>query len=93
MFRIAHLSDPHIGPLPKPRWRELIGKRATGYLNWRRGRHRAHDMDALTALVADMRAQNPDHVAMTGDICNIGLPGEFPLAARWLAHVWARRPT
>ena len=26
MFRIAHLSDPHIGPLPKPRWRELIGK-------------------------------------------------------------------
>lgn len=89
MFRIAHLSDPHIGPLPKPRWRELIGKRATGYLNWRRGRHRAHDMDALTALVADMRAQNPDHVAMTGDICNIGLPGEFPLAARWLGSLGA----
>jgi len=85
LFRIAHLSDPHIGPLPKPRWRELIGKRATGYLNWQRGRHRAHDMDALTALVADMRAHNPDHVAMTGDICNIGLPGEFPLAARWLS--------
>ncbi len=84
MFRIAHLSDPHIGPLPKPRWRELIGKRATGYLNWRRGRSRAHDMDALSALVADLRAQNPDHVAMTGDICNIGLPGEFPLAAQWL---------
>ena len=89
MFRIAHLSDPHIGPLPKPRWRELIGKRATVYLNWRRGRHRAHDMDALTALVADMRAQNPDHVAMTGDICNIGLPGEFPLAARWLGSLGA----
>ena len=89
MFRIAHLSDPHIGPLPKPRWRELIGKRATGYLNWQRGRHRAHDMDALTALVADMRAQNPDHVAMTGDICNIGLPGEFPLAARWLGSLGA----
>lgn len=84
MFRIAHLSDPHIGPLPKPRWRELIGKRATGYINWRRGRSRAHDMDALSALVADMRAQNPDHVAMTGDICNIGLPAEFPLAAQWL---------
>ncbi len=84
MYRIAHLSDPHIGPLPKPRWRELIGKRATGYINWRRGRSRAHDMDALSALVADLRAQNPDHVAMTGDICNIGLPAEFPLAAQWL---------
>jgi 3',5'-cyclic AMP phosphodiesterase CpdA len=84
MFRLAHLSDPHIGPLPKPRWRELIGKRATGYLNWRRGRSRAHCMDALTALVADLRAHNPDHVAMTGDICNIGLPAEFPMAAQWL---------
>lgn len=85
MFRIAHLSDPHIGPLPKPRWRELIGKRATGYLNWKQGRHRAHDMGALSALVADMRAHNPDHVALTGDICNIGLPGEFPLAAQWMS--------
>jgi 3',5'-cyclic AMP phosphodiesterase CpdA len=83
-FRLAHLSDPHIGPLPRPKWRELLGKRATGYINWRRGRHRAHDMDALGALVADMRAQKPDHVALTGDICNIGLPAEFPMAARWL---------
>lgn len=62
-----------------------MGKRATGYLNWRRGRERAHDMDALTALVADMRAHHPDHVAVTGDVCNLGLPGEFPLAARWLS--------
>lgn len=84
LFRLAHLSDPHIGPLPTPLWRELIGKRATGYINWQRGRSRAHDMDALTSLVADLRAQNPDHVAMTGDICNIGLPAEFPLAAQWL---------
>jgi 3',5'-cyclic AMP phosphodiesterase CpdA len=89
MFRLAHLSDAHIGPLPKPRWRELVGKRATGYINWRQGRHRAHDMAALSALVADMRAQNPDHVAMTGDICNIGLPGEFPLAAQWLGTLGA----
>lgn len=84
-FRLAHLSDPHIGPLPTPHWRELMGKRATGYLNWRRGRERAHDMEALTALVADMRAHHPDHVAVTGDVCNLGLPGEFPLAAQWLS--------
>ncbi len=89
MFRLAHLSDAHIGPLPRPKWRELVGKRATGYINWRRGRHRVHDMDALTALVADLRAHSPDHVAMTGDICNIGLPAEFPLAAQWLSTLGA----
>lgn len=83
-FRLAHLSDPHIGPLPRPKWRELLGKRATGYINWRRGRHRAHDMDALAALVADLRAHKPDHVALTGDICNIGLPAEFAFAAQWM---------
>lgn len=84
MFRLAHLSDAHIGPMPRPKWRELIGKRATGYINWQRGRSRAHDMDALGLLVEDLRAHRPDHVAMTGDICNIGLPAEFPLAAQWL---------
>lgn len=89
MFRLAHLSDAHIGPLPRPKWRELLGKRATGYINWRRGRHRAHDMEALGLLVADLRAQRPDHVAMTGDICNIGLPAEFPLAAQWLGTLGA----
>ncbi len=83
-FLLAHLSDAHIGPLPQPHWRELIGKRLTGYANWRRGRARAHDMGVLGALVADMRAQRPDHVAMTGDVCNLGLPGEFQLAAQWM---------
>jgi 3',5'-cyclic AMP phosphodiesterase CpdA len=91
MFRLAHLSDAHIGPLPRPKWRELLGKRATGYINWRRGRSRAHDMEALGLLVADLRAHRPDHVAMTGDICNIGLPAEFQLAAQWLSTLGAPR--
>ncbi len=82
-FLLAHLSDPHIGPLPKPRLRELIGKRLTGYINWRR-RSNIHSMDVLSRIVADMRAQKPDHVAMTGDILNIGLPTEFPLARAWM---------
>ena len=79
-FRLAHLSDAHIGPIPRPRGRELIGKRLTGYLNWRR-RGRIHNMDVLARIVADLRAQNPDHIAMTGDILNIGLPAEFPFAS------------
>ncbi|WP_180982524.1 metallophosphoesterase family protein [Methylocella silvestris] len=84
LFRLAHLTDPHIGPLPRPRRRELLGKRVTGYLNWRRGRHLVHDMATLSHIVADVKAQNPDHIAMTGDIANIGLPAEFQLARKWL---------
>lgn len=83
-FKLAHLSDAHIGPLPKPLRRELVGKRLTGYLNWHRGRHSAHDMDVLARIVADMHRLSPDHVAMTGDILNIGLHAEFPLARAWL---------
>ena len=82
-FVLAHLSDPHIGPLPQPLTRELIGKRLTGYLNWKR-RSGIHNMDVLARIVGDMQAQKPDHIAMTGDILNIGLPAEFPLARAWL---------
>ena len=82
-FLLAHLSDAHIGPLPKPRARELLGKRLTGYINWNR-RGRLHDMAVLARLVADMQAQSPEHIAMTGDILNIGLTAEFPFAREWL---------
>ena len=60
-----------------------MGKRLTGYINWKR-RDRIHDMEVLARLVADLRAHKPDHVMMTGDVLNIGLPAEFPLAATWL---------
>jgi 3',5'-cyclic AMP phosphodiesterase CpdA len=84
-FLLAHLSDAHLGPLPRPLKRELIGKRLTGYLNWIGGRERFHDMQVLANLVEDMKQQKPDHIAMTGDILNIGLPAEFAAASAWLA--------
>lgn len=77
MFRIAHLTDPHVGPLPRPLLRELLNKRLTGYFNWHRGRQAIHDMELLAALVADIHAQAPDHIACTGDVCNIGLASEW----------------
>jgi 3',5'-cyclic AMP phosphodiesterase CpdA len=88
-LRLAHLSDAHIGPLPRPLRRELLGKRFTGYLNWTRGRANVHDMDVLARLVADIKAQRPNHIVMTGDILNIGLRAEFPLARQWLATLGA----
>lgn len=84
MFRFAHLTDPHVGPLPRPALRHLLGKRITGYVNWRRGRRQAHDMDLLAALVADLREQAPDHIACTGDICNLGLATEWPSSRLFL---------
>jgi 3',5'-cyclic AMP phosphodiesterase CpdA len=87
MFRLAHLSDPHLGPLPATKLRDLAGKRLTGYMNWKRGRNRAHDMVLLERLVADMEAQQPDHVACTGDLVNIGLHQEFPAARAFLERL------
>jgi 3',5'-cyclic AMP phosphodiesterase CpdA len=84
MFTLAHLSDPHLAPLPEPRWTELIGKRITGYINWRRKRRFIHDPAVLAALVADMKAQAPDHIAVTGDLANLALPAEFPRGRDWL---------
>jgi 3',5'-cyclic AMP phosphodiesterase CpdA len=90
-FRLAHLSDPHLAPLPVPRLRELVGKRALGYLNWTRNRHKFYRRAVLDALVADMQAQRPDHVAVTGDLVNIALEAEFAPARAWLERVGSPR--
>lgn len=87
MVRIAHFSDPHIGPLPKPHWRDLMGKRLTGYLNWRRGRAERHRMDILDRLLDDIVRAGVDHVAVTGDLINIGLADEYKAARTFLWRV------
>ena len=84
MFTLAHLSDPHLAPLPEPRWSELIGKRGTGYVNWRRWRRFIHDRAVLDKIVADLKQQAPDHIAVTGDLNNIALPEEFTRGRHWL---------
>src|ERR1700751_4791010 len=82
-FTLAHLSDPHLPPLPRARLSELAGKRALGYLNWTRNRRKYYRREVLDALVSDMQAQAPDHVAVTGDLVNLALEAEFePAQAR-----------
>jgi 3',5'-cyclic AMP phosphodiesterase CpdA len=84
MFTLAHLSDPHLSPMPRPRLRELMGKRAVGYFNWRARRSIHHSPDYLSTLVRDMQNRGFDHLAVTGDLVNLGLPGEYGLARRFL---------
>ncbi len=52
-FLLAHLSDAHIGPIPRPNLAELLGKRVTGYVNWLYKRAAQHDMGVLERIVAD----------------------------------------
>src|ERR1051326_6221775 len=85
MFVLAHLSDPHLAPLPTPRLMELAGKRVLGYVNWRRRRQLIHRREVLDGLVQDLKARAPDHVAVTGDLVNISLPADFAPAGVWLA--------
>jgi 3',5'-cyclic AMP phosphodiesterase CpdA len=84
MFTLAHLSDPHLSPMPRPKLRELMGKRAVGYFNWRSNRGAHHSPDFLSTLVTDMKHRGFDHLAVTGDLVNLGLPDEYGLARRFL---------
>jgi 3',5'-cyclic AMP phosphodiesterase CpdA len=84
VFTLAHLSDPHLAPLPKPSVGGLLGKRVTGYFNWQRSRRFIHDPEVLAKIVADMKTHAPDHIAVTGDIANIALSEEFVRGLDWL---------
>lgn len=87
MFRLAHLSDLHLGPMPRVGPRALMNQRVLGYLSWQRRRYRVHRREVLDALVEDLRQEAPDHVAITGDLVNISLPAEFVQAAVWLRQL------
>jgi 3',5'-cyclic AMP phosphodiesterase CpdA len=84
MFVLAHLSDPHLAPLPKIRPFELASKRGLGFLNWLRRRRSVHRAEVLATLVADLKARAPDHVAVVGDLVNLSLSTEFAPARTWL---------
>jgi len=81
---IAHLSDVHLGPIRGFTPRHWNLKRLSGYWNWRSTRRTHHQRGVLDRLVADMQAQRPDHIVVTGDLANIGLPQEHIDALTWL---------
>jgi 3',5'-cyclic AMP phosphodiesterase CpdA len=87
MFVLAHLSDPHVGPLPRPGLAALAGKRAFGFANWHLRRHGSLRPAALDAITEDVRSAMPDHIAVTGDLINIALEQEFAPALAWLERL------
>jgi 3',5'-cyclic AMP phosphodiesterase CpdA len=84
MFRLAHLSDIHLGPLPGVTYRQLASKRITGYINWHRNRRRNIHEGVTERLLADMGHFEPNHIAVTGDLVNLALDAELEMARFWL---------
>ncbi|MGD9801964.1 MAG: metallophosphoesterase [Hyphomicrobiaceae bacterium] len=82
---LAHLSDIHLPPARAYRG-HYQAKRILGMLNWQR-RRRQHLASTLAAIIADMRAAAPDHIAVTGDLVNVGMSSEHETARRWLDSV------
>ncbi len=86
-FTIAHLSDVHLTRVENftPHFWSI--KRISGFANWHRTRKHVHQPQVLDELVSDMRGTTADHIAVTGDLVNIGLPSEYNQARTWLERL------
>lgn len=84
MLTIAHMSDVHLAPISGLGVRHINLKRALGYANWLRKRHKIHLRRVVDDLVADLARQKVDHIIVSGDLTNLGLPGEHEAALAWL---------
>ena len=85
MYRLVQVSDPHFQDFRLSTVRELLGKRALGSLNLLVRRRRKHRMELLRALLEDLRGRTFDHLALTGDLCNVALESEWAAALRWIS--------
>ena len=83
-MRIAHLSDLHLLSLDGAVPFRLFNKRLTGYLNLRFHRKSVHKPFAVHAAAREIKRLGIDHVAITGDLSNLALEGEFELVHRFL---------
>ncbi|MDF1609722.1 metallophosphoesterase [Hoeflea sp. YIM 152468] len=93
MYRLAHISDIHLGPLPRVSVAELASKRITGYVNWHRNRRKHLFGNTLELVLAGLREAGPDHVAITGDLVNLATRAEIEAARLWLETHFAPHKT
>jgi 3',5'-cyclic AMP phosphodiesterase CpdA len=86
-YTLAHFSDVHLSPISGFAWRYWNAKRILGYLNWQRKRGRVHSRAVADLLIADALSLRTDHIAITGDLVNLGLPAEHEAALGWLKAI------
>lgn len=83
-LRIIHLSDIHV-------WRyafnpfHLLNKRALGMFGLVTARAKKFRLERLQPVVERVRALDPDHVLISGDLTTTALPAEFQAARAELA--------
>lgn len=87
MTTIAHISDVHLPYHEKVPLPQLLNKRITGYLNWTLNRGHAIENTTLKSLMAHLKTQHYDHLALTGDLINLSLEQEFALSQQWLNSI------
>jgi 3',5'-cyclic AMP phosphodiesterase CpdA len=88
LFRFAHFSDVHLGPMPAGAFfRDFALKRMFGGVSWALNRRRVHSVAVADLLAADILADRPDHIAFTGDLVNVSAAFEFPRALAWLSKL------
>lgn len=75
-----HLTEPHLAPAAV-----VTGKQRLGLASWNKRRRHIHQPAVLQRLVADLLAQAPDQIAISGDLVQVGTGQEFEQATRWLA--------
>ena len=89
MFRLIHISDVHLGPLPSVKFHQFFSKRITGYINWKLKRKSSLGNDYLDTIITDIKSKEVDHIALTGDLINLALPDEYKLANKFLKELGA----
>jgi 3',5'-cyclic AMP phosphodiesterase CpdA len=85
MVKLAHFSDIHLTARPLG-WkaRDLVGKRATGWVNIAllgRGARFKHAPAVVGALRRDLAARGFDHLVFSGDATMMGFESEMTRAA------------
>lgn len=86
-FTLAHFSDIHLSPLIGLQPKYWNAKRMMGAFNWGRKRRHVHRRTIADGLIADALALNVDHLVITGDLINLGLPLEYEAALEWLTSI------
>jgi 3',5'-cyclic AMP phosphodiesterase CpdA len=84
LFRLAHVTDPHFRGFAGARPWDFFNKRLLGTLNIVLVRRRKHRMELLESLRRDLAGRAVDHLALTGDLGNVSLEGEWKAARRWI---------
>ena len=86
---LAHTSDWHTTQVRtgSQEWPSFLGKRGIGWLSWRLRRSQEYRPELLALLLQDLTAQEPDHIAVTGDLTHLGLEAELQEAAGVLAKL------